>query len=232
MSDRAASDLSTSTRLAVESLSFHYPAGGFGLCLPKLELRSGDTLLLTGPSGSGKTTLLRLLAGLLPPQSGTLYYDGVATQQGRPTERDTWRLRHAGLVFQDFALLDYLTAEENALLPARFLRLRGAEWSSARMRASELANRLDLAPHWQRQVSALSQGERQRVAIVRSLVHSPGFLFADEPTAALDPGRRDLALELLEEHVRDSGAVLVLVTHDPEVIERFPHRLNLEALRA
>ncbi len=232
MSDLAAPDLPAPARLFAEALRFRYEAGGFGLSLPRLELRAGDTLLLAGPSGSGKTTLLRLLAGLLPPQSGTLRYDGVASQQGRAADRDTWRLRHAGLVFQDFALLDYLTAEENALLPTRFLGLRGAEWSSACAHASELAKSLDLAPHWQRRVSALSQGERQRAAIVRALVHAPGFLFADEPTAALDPRRRDLALELLENHARTTGAVLVLVTHDPELIERFPHRLNLEALRA
>lgn len=219
-------------RLLAESLTFRYDAHGFGLCLPRLELRGGETLLLTGPSGSGKTTLLRLLAGLLPAQSGRLCHDGAQAGCLTPAALRAWRLRHTGLIFQDFALLDYLTAGENALVPARFLGLRGSAWDEARQRACELARALELEPHWNRRVSDLSQGERQRVAVARALAHGPAFLFADEPTAALDPQRRDAVMDLLESHTRQQQALLVLISHDAEVAARFPNRLLMEDLRA
>ena len=219
-------------RLWAEDLHFRYDARGFGLHLPRLELQSGDTLLLTGPSGTGKTTLLRLLAGLLPPQSGRVGHDEFDTRLLSPAALRAWRLGQTGLIFQDFALLDYLSSEENALLPARFLGLRGAALIDLQERARQLADSLDLTPHWTRPVSGLSQGERQRVAIVRALAHRPAWIFADEPTAALDPHRRDLVIDLLQSHTRDHGALLVLITHDPEVRARFPQQLNLEDLRA
>ncbi len=218
-------------RLLAEDLDFRYDARGFGLRLPRLELNAGETLLLTGPSGTGKTTLLRLLAGLLTPQSGRLCLGDVDSRSLGAAALRSWRLRYAGLVFQDFALLDYLTAEENALVPARFLGLRGEALEAARARTRELAEKLDLGPHWTRRVSGLSQGERQRVAVVRALAHRPAFVFADEPTAALDPRRRDLVIDLLASHAR-AGALLVLISHDPELSGRFPRRLNVEELRA
>ncbi len=231
MSDRPAPDPSR-TRLLADGLRFRYDARGFGLHLPRLALCASETLLLAGPSGSGKTTLLRLLSGLLQPQAGELRYDDASSLPSQPAAQRAWRLRHAGLVFQDFALLDYLTAEENTLVPARFLGLKNDAFEQVRQRARDLADRLDLAPHWNRRVTGLSQGERQRVAIIRALALAPAFLFADEPTAALDPHRRDLVLTLLEEHLRETGAVLVLVTHDPDLAARFPRRLDLEDLRA
>ncbi len=232
MSERAAADPCFRARLVADSLRFHYEAGGFGWGLPGLELRAGETLLLTGPSGSGKTTLLRLLAGLLRPQSGVIQHDGEDASRLSPAALRAWRLRQAGLVFQDFALLDYLSAEENALLPARFLGLRGGAFADLRSRARELATRLDLGAQWPRRAGALSQGERQRLAVVRALAHSPAFLFADEPTAALDPHRRDLVMGVLEDHVRETGGLLVLISHDPELVARFPRQLDVETLCA
>jgi putative ABC transport system ATP-binding protein len=223
----------SSARLHAADLRFRYAPRAFGLHLRQLTLRDGDILLLSGPSGSGKTTLLRLLSGLLPPDSGTLTFGAAPPlHQQPPSAQRAWRLRHVGLIFQDFALLDYLTAEENALLPARFLQLPPPALLRVRERARSLAERLDLAEPWHRPVTALSQGERQRVAIVRALATSPSCLFADEPTASLDRRRRDQAIALLQEYATETGAPLVLVTHDPDLAARFPLQLNLEDLHA
>lgn len=106
--------------LAIRDLHFRYPGDGFGLRLPELELARGASLAILGPSGGGKTTLLRLMAGLLQPQRGEIRLDDTRLEQLTEAERRRFRLTRTGLIFQDFALLDYLTVAENLLLPARF----------------------------------------------------------------------------------------------------------------
>lgn len=215
--------------LLAEHLSFRYPGGGFGLAFDRLELRAGEPLAVLGASGGGKTTLLRLLSGLLLPEAGQVRLDGGEPLGRLSSEaRRTLRLRRMGLVFQDFALLDYLTVAENLLLPGRFL---GLEAEPARERARQLAERLEIDAHWQQTAGRLSQGERQRVAVARALVHAPEFVFADEPTASLDPARRGRVMDLLLETSRAAGACLVVVTHDPEVADACPRRLRMEELR-
>lgn len=216
--------------LLAEHLRFRYPGGGFGLAFDRLELRAGEPLAVLGASGGGKTTLLRLLSGLLLPEAGQVRLDGGEPLGHLSTEaRRTLRLRRMGLVFQDFALLDYLTVAENLLLPGRFL---GLEAEPARERARQLAERLEIDAHWQQTAGRLSQGERQRVAVARALVHAPEFVFADEPTASLDPARRGRVMDLLLETSRAAGACLVVVTHDPEVADACPRRLRMEELRS
>ena len=220
-------------RLQAAGLQFTYPGTDFSLHLPELTLAPGQTVLLSGPSGIGKTTLLRLLCGLLRPTSGTLVANTSLPlhQLSTPLLR-AWRLQHVGLIFQDFALLDYLTAAENCLLPARFLSLSPSAWSTLQASLPDLAERLDIAHLLHRSSAHLSQGERQRVAILRALLTSPQLIFADEPTASLDRKRRDQALAVIDDHIQKSGAALVLVTHDPEVASRYPFHLNLEDLHA
>lgn len=214
--------------LLAEHLRFRYPGGGFGLELERLDLQSGEALAVLGASGGGKTTLLRLLTGLLQPQDGRIRLDGGEPLNSLPADSlRSLRLRRMGLVFQDFALLDYLTVAENLLLPSRFL---GLDPGPTAQRARQLAERLDIADHWQHPAGRLSQGERQRVAVARALVHEPEFLFADEPTAALDPDRRGRVIDLLLEAGR--SACLVIVTHDPEVAARCPRQLRMEDLRS
>ena len=216
--------------LLAEHLRFRYPGGGFGLALTRLELRAGEPLAVLGASGGGKTTLLRLLSGLLLPEAGRVCLDGGEPLGSLSSEaRRTLRLRRMGLVFQDFALLDYLTVAENLLLPGRFL---GLEPGPAEARARQLAEQLEIDAHWTQTAGRLSQGERQRVAVARALVHAPDFVCADEPTASLDPARRGRVMDLLLEASRAAGAGLVVVTHDPEVAEACPQRLRMEELRA
>ncbi len=214
--------------LAIRDLHFRYPGDGFGLRLPNLELARGASLAILGPSGGGKTTLLRLMAGLLQPQRGEIRLDDTRLDQLTEAERRRFRLTRTGLIFQDFALLDYLTVAENLLLPARFAGTAAGAEADAR----ELAEQLDIGRHWRRLTRELSQGERQRVAIARALAHRPQWIFADEPTASLDAVRRNRVIELLQARTRAAGACLVLVTHDQDLLPRFPNQLQVEALAA
>ena len=141
--------------------------------------------------------------------------------------RRAFRLQHIGLVFQDFALLDYLTVTENILLPHQF---RGTADAAVRSKMLDLTQRLHIDRYLDKRVSHLSQGERQRVAVARALVHEPQFVFADEPTASLDPARGRIVVDMLLEDTRKRGACLVMVTHDPNLLPLFDQTVRMEDL--
>ena len=204
--------------LSITDLAFAYPGDAFRLSVPELKVKAGSTLALAGASGGGKSTLLRLMTGLLPPARGEVMLDGQNLSAMSVELLRAFRLRHIGLVFQDFALLDYLTVEENVLLPHQFDRETLAK---ARENMPAMLQRLQIAAYRGKRVSLLSQGERQRVAIARSLVHEPKFLFADEPTASLDPARTRIVTDLLIEDARNRKSTLVVVTHDQDILPRF-----------
>ena len=204
--------------LSITDLAFAYPGDAFRLSVPELKVEAGSTLALAGASGGGKSTLLRLMTGLLPPARGEVMLDGQNLSAMSVELLRAFRLRHIGLVFQDFALLDYLTVEENVLLPHQFDRVTLAK---ARENMPAMLERLQIANYRGKRVSLLSQGERQRVAIARSLVHEPRFLFADEPTASLDPARTRIVTDLLIEDARNRKSTLVVVTHDQDILPRF-----------
>jgi putative ABC transport system ATP-binding protein len=213
--------------LCVTDLRFAYAAEGFGLRVPVLELAAGKALALAGPSGAGKSTLLRLLTGLLTPAAGSVSLGATDLHAMTAEARRAFRLRQMGLVFQDFALLDYLTVSENILLPHEF---RCDVSVSVHTKMQELTERLQIDRYLGRRVAQLSQGERQRVAVARALVHEPPFIFADEPTASLDAARGRIVVDLLLADARERGACLVMVTHDPNLLPLFDQTLRMEDL--
>ncbi len=209
-------------------IRFRYPGSTFCLAVKGLTVNAGEPLAILGPSGGGKTTLLRLMTGLLTPDTGEVVCGETKLTSLSADGRRRFRLQNIGLIFQDFALLDYLTVEENILLPTTF----GDTPQEMKPQARELAERLEIASHWKYLTGRLSQGERQRVAIARALVHRPSFVFADEPTASLDAGRRGLVMDLLFDYARQQQACLVMVTHDTELMPLFSHHLRVEDLTA
>jgi putative ABC transport system ATP-binding protein len=215
--------------LSARDLHFAYARDGFTLRVPELEVKAGETLGLGGPSGTGKTTLLRLLCGILSPDKGTLRLDNVDVLSLPPSARRATRLTQCGLVFQDFALLDYLTVEQNVLLPLRLTGRLSAEHTD---QARAMVDELDIGKHWRKLTSELSQGERQRVAVARALVHKPRVVLADEPTSSLDAKRKVLALELLTHYAKEANASLVMVTHDTELFSHLDRVVNVEAWSA
>lgn len=219
--------MSATTGLHVSDLRFAYSAEGFRVHVPQLELAAGKALALAGPSGAGKSTLLRLLTGLLTPTAGKVSLGGAQMETMTHEARRAFRLQHIGLVFQDFALLDYLTVTENILLPHQF---RGTANAAVRTKMLDLTERLHIDRYLDKRVSHLSQGERQRVAVARALVHEPQFVFADEPTASLDPARGRIVVDMLLEDARRRGACLVMVTHDPNLLPLFDQTVRMEDL--
>ncbi len=214
------------TGLTLQQLRFQYPDSSLRLHVPSLTIQPQQAVALLGSSGAGKTTLLRLMAGLLRPTSGEILWDGKPLSSLNEGSLRRFRLHELGLIFQDFALLNYLTVAENLLLPTQFQHQTDSK--EAKQHARELAEQLQINAHWQRPVAQLSQGERQRVAIARALVHRPHYLFADEPTASLDTDRRNQVMELLQEYVQKHSACLVMVTHDVDLLPLFPEKVHVE----
>jgi len=179
-----------------------------------LTVRPGESLAIMGPSGSGKTTLLHVLAGIITPTSGTVSWRGEDVTTLSEARRTVLRRQDFGFVFQSGQLLPELPAVENAALP---LMLAGTARAEATAVAARWLAHLGLAGMEQRRPGELSGGQAQRVAIARALVGSPGVVFADEPTGALDQATGAEVLDVLTRATRDSGAALVVVTHDAGV---------------
>jgi putative ABC transport system ATP-binding protein len=186
----------------------------------------GETVAVMGASGAGKSTLLALLAGLDEPTSGAVRLAGSDLGTLDEDGRAAVRARHVGFVFQSFHLVPSLTALENVMLP---LELAGRR--DARGAAREVLGRVGLAErvgHYPRQ---LSGGEQQRVAIARAFVTRPDVLFADEPTGNLDAATGERIMELLFGLNAETGATLVLVTHDRALAARCGRVIRLDAGR-
>ena len=215
--------------IGVRELAFGYPRGGFTLRVAKLDVDRGKRVAVVGPSGCGKTTLLHLLAGILVPESGSVAVDGVDLSKLGPEDRQDFRATRVGLVFQEFELLDYLDVLDNVLLPYRVSPALHLD-DAARRRAGELVEQVGLAGKVHSFPRQLSQGERQRVAVCRSLVTLPRVLFGDEPTANLDPDNRDHVMETLFRYTQEQGAPLVVVTHDHELHRRFDAAVDVREL--
>ena len=211
-----------------KQMRFSWP-GGFELSLDSWQVATGERVAICGPSGSGKSTLLSLIAGEVPVRSGELTVAGCALHASNERQRRLHRLQTTGWIFQDYPLVDHLTAHDNVLLPYRVHPALELD-AGVRARAHALLNRLDLpSTAHQRCPPALSQGEQQRVAIARALIAQPPLLLADEPTTGLDPARAETLLGLLDSLVEEEGATLLLVSHDPRVLGRFPRVLDLDA---
>ena len=199
---------------------FTYPHGDFRLSVPDLCIPKGERLAVIGPSGSGKTTLLNLIAGIYQPDSGRVTVDDTEISELNDAGRRQFRITRIGFVFQDFELLEYLTVMDNILHPYRVtgaLRL-GID---VRERAGKLASKMGIADKLQRHAADLSQGEKQRAAICRALLHQPDLVLADEATGNLDPENKFRIMDLLHEIVEEHASTLIAVTHDHELLPRF-----------
>ncbi len=172
----------------------------------------GTLTAVMGLSGSGKSTLLQCAAGLDRPSTGRIYIGGIDVTGLRRKKLSVLRREHVGFVFQAFNLVPTLSVAENIALP---LRLDGRHVDRKRVR--EIANRVGIADQLRRLPDTLSGGQQQRVAIARALITNPEVIFADEPTAALDPYTTEAVLSLLRRAVDELHQTVVLVTHQPSV---------------
>ncbi len=177
-----------------------------------LMVEAGEVAVVLGPSGSGKSTLLHLLAGLDRPDSGEVWWRGVALAGRSPSELAPQRARNVGLVFQQHYLLEDLTTLENVTLPLRIVGKVDHERGLALLERVGLAERAGHLP------SQLSGGERQRAAVARALALDPPCVIADEPTGSLDRARAVGVFRLLVELAGEASKAVVIVTHDETLL--------------
>lgn len=182
------------------------------LTVDHLQMAPGDLTAIVGASGSGKTTLLNLAAGLLTPQRGSVHVNGYALHKASDSKRAKFRRAHCDVIFQDFALIESLTAAENLMLAAK---LAGEPCNDALV-TDALAS-VGLSDFGGRRTWELSGGQQQRVAIARTLVKSGQVVLADEPTSALDDVSTRIVIDALRNFAHVNKKTVVIVTHDRDV---------------
>lgn len=219
--------------LAVRGLTKTYGQGVAEVAAVRevdLDVHAGEVLLVMGPSGSGKTTLLLMLGALLRPTAGSIlvtsrHQDSIDLATTSERELPALRAHTFGFIFQDYALLDALSATENIAVAAN---IAGTKGTAARDRAQQLLDRVGLAHRATARPSQMSGGEQQRVSVARALANDPPVLLADEPTANLDASRgRDLA-RLLRQLADEDDRSIVIVSHDDRLREVADRVLWLE----
>lgn len=210
--------------LQVSGLKVEFRRDRITLDYPDFTVETGGQVALTGPSGSGKSTLLHAIAGLLVPAQGSIKVGDVEVNRLGERQRDRFRAQSIGYLFQDFYLTPDYTARENVILG---LGLAGVPASERNARAQEVLAAVDIDASARRHIRRMSTGERQRVALARAVAHKPKLLLADEPTAHLDRSRAASALQLLRDTAESLGISLLVVTHDPLVIDALPRGIEL-----
>jgi putative ABC transport system ATP-binding protein len=188
-----------------------------------LQIHRGEFLAVSGPSGSGKSTLLNVMSGLDRPSAGRAFFEGE-----EPLTRRRWaaiRARRIGYVFQRFNLLATLTAFQNVEISMFGVVPKAGD---RRRRADDLLNRVGLGLRLTHYPHQLSVGERQRLAIARSLVNSPAVILADEPTGNLDTRSASSVIKLLKQVHTEEGTTMVIVTHDATVAAHAQRLVKLE----
>ena len=213
--------------LLVQGISKSFPTAGGVLEVLRgadLAMSRGDAAVITGPSGTGKSTLLYIVGLLEPPTAGQVELLGETPITWEASRQARYRNEHIGFVFQDHHLLPQCTVLENVLLPIMAGR---AVSSDDEQRASGLLERVGLKERASHRPAQLSGGERQRAALCRALINEPELILADEPTGNLDSQTARIVGNMLLELARDTGTMLLCVTHSLELAERFPRRFVL-----
>ncbi|MBL0338487.1 MAG: ABC transporter ATP-binding protein [Rhodospirillaceae bacterium] len=191
-----------------------------------LQLSAGEFASIIGPSGSGKSSLLYLLGLLDSPTHGELMINGHPTSMMQEEERAWVRLNRFGFVFQFHFLLAELTVMENVMIPMR--QLKKLTHSQMVKRSKELLDAVGITDQALKRPAQLSGGQRQRVAIARSLANDPQFIFADEPTGALDTKNANAVFDLLAKLAKDQGKTVAVVTHDEQLASKTWRRIHLQ----
>jgi len=201
------------TMLTLKNVSKIYPHSDgdiYSLKNIDLTISQRDFVTITGPSGSGKTTLLLCMAGLIRPTAGSILFRDLHIDAASDNELSAYRRKHIGFVMQSFALIPYLTAIENVMLPMATTGMTDSKQVSAAMEVLHLVGLDDRRNHLPRELSA---GQQQRVAVARALINEPSMILADEPTGNLDPALSGEIMQLLTSINEQKGVTIVMVTH-------------------
>ncbi|MBL7206078.1 MAG: ABC transporter ATP-binding protein [Candidatus Aenigmarchaeota archaeon] len=189
-----------------------------------MKINKGDFVSIVGPSGSGKTTLLDIIGCLMRPTSGGVFVDGVDVKELGDSELANIRGNKIGFVFQQYNLIQTITAQENVEIA---LRIMGKSKGDAKKRAKELLELVGLGKRLNNKPSQMSGGEQQRVAIARALANNPSIILGDEPTGNLDTKTGEKILNLLKKLNNENGYTIVVVSHDPNVTEYVDYTIHI-----
>lgn len=176
------------------------------------DVLEGEFLGIMGPSGSGKTTLLNCIATMIRPSSGKILLKGRDISSFKGNALTDYRGKEIGYLFQEFELLENMTARENIALP---LSLRGITLKQAEGDILKMAARFDITDVLDKFPAQMSGGQKQRTAAARAFISNPGILLADEPTGALDSKNSKILMDMLSAFNKDAGKTIMMVTHDP-----------------
>jgi len=223
VSEGATNGATNGAVLEIRDLAKRYPGGVDALRGVALMVEEGELLAVVGPSGSGKSTLLHIMGTLDRPSAGTVQVAGHDVSALTDRRLAALRARHIGFVFQQFFLVEGVSATENV---AQGLLYSGVPAPERRRRAAEQLRRVGLGHRLEHRSAQLSGGERQRVAIARALVGRPSIVFADEPTGNLDSRAGEQIVGLLRE-LNTEGTTIVVITHDLELAASFPRRVHI-----
>ena len=214
--------------LSINNLFFTWSKhSDFRLRIPNWQVRTGEKVFLYGRSGEGKSTLLNLISGIENRYTGNIQVLGQDMATLSQRQKDTFRANNIGIIFQQFNLLPYLSAEQNILLAQRF---KSIKQSSQLEQLASICERLELNSHLLKQKAAqLSVGQQQRVAVARALYGSPALIIADEPTSALDTQTREQFIQLLLDSAQSS--TVLFVSHDMSLASHFDQQLGLAELQ-
>ena len=219
--------------IEIKNLKFSYsPTSPTTLYIPEFEVSSGEEVYIYGPSGTGKTTFLEILAGVLTPQEGEVNILGKNLTQMSARERDKFRAEHLGYVFQSFNLIPYLSVFENIELPLKLSKERRAKLDSFdyALAIRGLCGSLGISDLLDKNVSRLSVGQQQRVAVARAMIGKPDIILADEPTSALDSDHREKFLKILFELAEFYGTTVLFVSHDRSIENLFSRAVSLGSI--
>lgn len=215
--------------LQIEDLKFWYTGKGFQLEISNLKINKGSKVAILGKSGSGKTTLAHLISGILKPQSGLIRFMGQNISNLSDGERRAYRIKNIGFIFQEFELIEYLSVLDNLILPYKLNKSLSLNEETIN-RAKAIAGRIEIENKLHKYPNQLSGGERQRLATARALITSPALVIADEPTGNLDTQTANKVLNEIINQSSKSNSTLLMITHDPRLLESFDQVIDLNKL--
>lgn len=215
--------------LQIEDLKFWYTGKEFQLEISNLKINKGSKVAILGKSGSGKTTLAHLISGILKPQSGLIRFMGQNISNLSDRERRAYRIKNIGFIFQEFELIEYLSVLDNLILPYKLNKSLSLNEETIN-RVKAIAGRIEIENKLHKYPNQLSGGERQRLATARALITSPALVIADEPTGNLDTQTANKVLNEIIKQSSKSNSTLLMITHDPRLLESFDQVIDLNKL--
>ena len=198
------------------------------LKIRKLNLKEKKHIAFIGASGSGKTTLFNMISGMIVPTKGKVEVNDVELTSLKENERDLFRANHIGYIFQDFNLFNEFTVLQNVILPLSFAKT----YTKKEMEemAQKVLKEVGMEEKINQKIKTLSGGEKQRVAIARSIINAPDIILADEPTGNLDFKNGQKIMELLTKLAKEKKATLIVITHNNSQLDMFDEVIDVEKL--